>query len=405
MATFKATVMKNKMRADKTWKVFIRLIHNKKVRYIPTEMYITKNQLTTSFKIKDAHILAICDEFILEYRRKINSLALNLYTYNIDGIVAYLVKKNTNSNILSFSSYFEEWKNKHKNLKGIKNYVAAFNSFTSFIGRKEIAVNDVNVRNLQAFVDSLTDKPRAASLYSSAITHIFNDMRDEYNDEDTDTILIKHSLRKFTPPKQTPAKQRGLNATIIRKIFSLPYISETDNVHSLCVRDLALDCFKLSFCLMGINAVDMYNATEFDGEYITYYRTKTKDRRADKAKMVVRVHPLIRKIFERFKGEKQVFSFSERYSSIISFERAINIGLKQIGSEVGVEQLQFYAARHSVATIAYNEVGIPMSVVDEMLCHKGTDMQITKLYIKKDYTHINDANSKLLEWMFGNNGI
>ena len=39
---------------------------------------------------------------------------------------------------------------------------------------------------------------------------------------------------------------------------------------------------------MGMNSADLYNATEFDGEYITYYRTKTKDRRNDNAKMIVR---------------------------------------------------------------------------------------------------------------------
>ena len=38
--------------------------------------------------------------------------------------------------------------------------------------------------------------------------------------------------------------------------------------------------------------------------------------------------------------------------------RSINIGLKGIGRELGIGNLQFYSARHSMATIAINKVGI-----------------------------------------------
>jgi hypothetical protein len=51
---------------------------------------------------------------------------------------------------------------------------------------------------------------------------------------------------------------------------------------------------------MGINSVDLYNATELKGNKLVYYRTKTKDRRLDKAKMEVilpdMVFPIIEKV-------------------------------------------------------------------------------------------------------------
>ena len=34
---------------------------------------------------------------------------------------------------------------------------------------------------------------------------------------------------------------------------------------STCRYNLAKDCFILSFCLMGINSADLYNATEMKG--------------------------------------------------------------------------------------------------------------------------------------------
>ena len=82
-----------------------------------------------------------------------------------------------------------------------------------------------------------------------------------------------------------------------------------------------------------------------------------------------------------------------------SFNRAINIGLKDIGKEIGIERLQFYAARHSMATIAVNDVKISKYIVNDMLNHTDQSLRITELYIKKDFSHINEANVKLLDYV------
>lgn len=167
-----------------------------------------------------------------------------------------------------------------------------------------------------------------------------------------------------------------------------------------CRRDLALDCFKLSFCLLGMNSADLYNVADYDGEYITYFRTKTKDRRNDQAKMVVRVHPFIKPLVEKYQGKERVFNFSERFSSMTDLNRSINIGLKEIGEEVGIENLQFYSARHSMASIAANEADIDRWTVNLMLNHTDQSMRVTELYIKRDFTPINEANFKLLGYVF-----
>ena len=89
---------------------------------------------------------------------------------------------------------------------------------------------------------------------------------------------------------------------------------------------MAKDCFILSFCLMGMNSADLYSATEFDGKYITYHRTKTKDRRHDQAKMIVEIYPIIKDLVNKYRGKDRVFNFYERFSSMADLNRAINIG-------------------------------------------------------------------------------
>ena len=75
--------------------------------------------------------------------------------------------------------------------------------------------------------------------------------------------------------------------------------------------------------------------------------------------------------------------------------------LKEIGQELGIENLQFYTARHSFASISANEVKIDRWTVNLMLNHTDQSMRVTELYIKRDFTPINEANFKLLEYIFG----
>lgn len=399
MATFKATIFKERMREDKTWSVFIRFTHNRKVRYIPTSLCVLRRDLTESYKFKNQTIINKCDEIIFAYRKKLLSIDLSLSDWDIDTIVRFLQRKEQDRTLVSFTAYFEDvWYKAHTELKGLQNYNTAVNSFQNFIGHDNILSNEVTVKALGGFCEYLRGKERAQSLYCASIVRIFNDMRNYYNDEDNGIVVIKNSLSRFKVPKQNVAEQRALSLEEIRKIFTLPY--NNIKVKGVSSRhDLALDCFKLSFCLMGMNSVDLYSATEYDGNRIIYNRTKTADRRNDKARMEVYVHPFIKPLIEKYRGQKTVFNFCDRFSSRVDFNRALNIGLKEIGKEIGADGLQFYAARHSFATIAVNDVGIPIYIVNDMLCHVDTSMRITMLYVKKDFKPMNKANFEVLDFV------
>ena len=385
------------MRSDKTWSVHIRFTHTNKTRYIPTTMYITKKDITASFKIKNANILDRCNDIIKEYRNRLSELSLEFNDIDIDTIVSYIRQKKENKGV-SFTEFAAKWI-EESTIKGIKNYKTALNALCSFVGRDNILCEEINVKTMKAFENALKDRQRAQSLYPNCIKTIFNAAREYYNDEDNDIIRIKHSLDRYKPVEQNIAEKRALDVETIRRIFALPY----DNIKvkgKSSRHDLALDCFRLSFCLMGMNSADLFNATEIDGNTIVYDRMKTKDRRRDKAEIQVEITDYIKPLIEKYKGKERVFNFYERFATMESFNRAINIGLKDIGKEIGIERLQFYAARHSMATIAYNCVHVPKYIVDEMLNHVNGSLRMVDVYVKRDFTQINEANTKLLEFIF-----
>ena len=50
-----------------------------------------------------------------------------------------------------------------------------------------------------------------------------------------------------------------------------------------------------------MNSADLYNCSILKDDVITYFHTKTKDRRHDRAKMMVRVPAIIKPMMEKYK--------------------------------------------------------------------------------------------------------
>ena len=395
MATFKIQIRKDRQCGDKSFIVFIRFTHKRRTTYLPTTMVAEKKDLTSSFKIKNQRILDRGEELIRAYRKKLETFYLEINDMPFEKIVERLREKDHGGSI-NFVSYARTWLAQNEKKKGIKNYATALNAFCRFMGRNIIYCNEFSEQLMRDFEAYLEGKPRAISLYTSAILKIYNDAREHYNDYDNGNIRIKASLRRYIPPKQNVAVKRALTVDNIRAIMNLTVEKGTRT-------ELARDCYIMSFCLMGMNAIDLYSVTDYDGKRLTYNRTKTRDRRSDNALMVVDVPDIIRPIMNKYMTsckDDHVFNFSARYTKYEDFNRALNIGLKDTARSIGLDNIQFYSARHSMATIAANDVRIPIYVVNDMLCHVDERMRVTNLYIKKDFTYINEANAQLIDYVF-----
>ena len=306
-------------------------------------------------------------------------------------------------------------------VKGKRNYQTALNAFIAFLGMDKLNTNQVTKLLMMEFMEYLHKKRakqvaelqkkgkripsnRMVSLYTSSIRHLFNEAKKKYNDYDRNLIRIPNSpFENLVIPKQEATRKRALSAELIKKIWELPYIINANGRERLCPFNLAKDCFILSFCLIGMNSADLYNCTEMEDGSITYYRTKTTDRRLDKAKMKVDVLPVLLPLMKKYEDytQKKVFCFYHLYSTFKNFNRAINLGLKQIGKILKVDDLEYYAARHSWATLAVNKVGIDKYTVHAALNHIDEAMKVTDIYIERDFKIENEANKKVVEYVFG----
>lgn len=421
MLTIKAEIKKQEQKLDGTYNVKLRFTLDRKVKRLSTSLFVTNKELTKDLKIKQtSSIRQEVDSLIRSYQEKCAKLQIELNHYTLDEVMDYLDGERQRQQTIDFIKFSREWI-ASTTIKGAPNYTSALNALIRFIGKEELDVNLITLdflENFKAFLnkecEARTKKlmaqgkrvpsNRSLSLYLVSIKKLFNQAKKKYNKKEKNLILISNSpFVDFEIPKQEVTRKRAIPADIIKRIWKLPYKDMKKGYKATCRYNLAKDCFILSFCLMGINSTDLYNATEMKNNTITYYRTKTKDRRLDNAKMVVDVPQIILPLIEKYKDKtgKRLFNFYQYYADEKGFNKAINYGLKEIGATLEVDDLEYYAARHSWATIALNKVGIDKYVVHAALNHIDDSMKVTDIYIERDFVNENKANAKVVRYVFG----
>jgi integrase len=199
----------------------------------------------------------------------------------------------------------------------------------------------------------------------------------------------------------------------VRKLFAL---EDSHDCHRGVNRfNFARDMFMLSFGLVGMNEADLFNCADYRDGRITYERKKVMNRRSDRGEISIRVEPEILPLLEKYRDPsgKRVFRFYKMYANEGTFCAAINgirrkgkkgampTGLKKIGDVIGADDLEFYAARHSWATIAVNDLDIDKYTVHTALNHVVQEMKVTGLYIRRDWSPIDRANRRVLDYVLG----
>ena len=421
MLTIKAEIKRSELKVDGTYNVKIRFTLDRKVKRLSTNLFVTQQDLTKSLKFKeDTSNKREIDRLVLYYREQCLKLQLDQNHYSLDEIIEFLNGEQEKQQTIDFIKFSREWI-ASTTIKGAPNYTTAINALVRFVGKEELDINLITLDFLEQFKafligerDARTKKlmqqgkrvtsNRTLSLYLVSIKKLFNEAKRKFNKKDKNLILIPNSpFEDFKIPKQEATRKRAIPADIIKKVWKLPYKDMKKGYKSTCRYNLAKDCFILSFCLMGINSADLYNATEMRGNTIIYNRTKTKARRLDGAKMMVDIPKIVQPLIDKYKDStgKRLFNFYQYYGDEKTFNKAINSGLKEIGAILEVDDLEYYAARHSWATIALNKVGIDKYIVHAALNHIDDSMKVTDIYIERDFVNENKANTKVVKYVFG----
>ncbi len=405
MATFKAEVYAHQKKADGTYNIKIRVTQNQRKKYLATPWYVTKDDLTRSLKLKNQKYIDLTDDLIRSYRAKCDLLGTSIKGMSVEEVVAYIEKPAEESWDLDIVEYTRQHISRLEETGhegNAQTYKIAINNLVKFVGREKVSIKEITVRFLKRWAEWIPTQGRvtkdfATHNYLSRIRAMHNRAKKEFNDEDAGIIRIPNSpFAHIDMPKQPVPEKRALTLDQMKRLVKLPY---KDSPYPNTNRyNFALDMFILSFALVGMNAVDLYNCTDCKDGRITYERTKTKNRRADRARISIKIQPEIQGLVDKYRDPtgKRVFKFYRMYSSMSTLHHALSYGLEKVAERIGVEELDFYAARHTWATIAQNDCNIDKWTVHTALNHVDDSTRITDTYIKKSWEPIDKANRKVL---------
>lgn len=396
MATFKTIL--GQLRADGTRNVKIRIVAGKSNTLVSTAMYVTSKQLTRSGQIKDYQVLDACNAIISKWRDTIVKLGSAASLLSAKDLAHILKNAEVDIFRLNFIEHIREVA-KTKRGQTSRNYCVMARSLERF--SRNLDVNDITPQLLKNYEQWLRDtgiSPGTITQYMTLVRSAHNAARLQYNDEEAGVTRIpRQPFTKYKIPQPPAPAPRGVDLETLQAIIDLE-----DESSAKSRRNLAHDCFVLSFALGGMNYADIYSLPydALKGDYIEYNRQKTREARVDNALYRVKVIDEIRPLLIRYRdpAKKRLFRFYSHYTTLNSFRESICFGMACIKKIVPYKRhYTFYAARHTYASLAYNVAKIDKYTVHELLNHSDKEMKITDRYIERDWQPLFDAHTKIVE--------
>jgi integrase len=406
----------------------IRMTHKRLHAYLKTEFYATAKQLDKEEKVKDKFLLKQLYSKIEEYEETIlKRLGNKVDLYTASELKDYLIKATAGGTdrTIDFVHFAKSYilKVRDKQKARARRMNTTLNALIDFWGREKIPIVEITSKALKGFEEYLL-KPHSITRtnqlgndvkserpplslagvrdYMTDLRVLFNRAKEEFNDDDKDEILILHyPFTRYKMPQTPDPEKRNLDIETVRRIINAADINMSGS-HGINRANLARDVFALSFFLVGMNTIDLYNADKLENGRLIYNRTKTRGRRKDDALISIRIEPEVMQLIEKYRDIKgiKVFSFHEMYSTYDTFNANVNKGLKHVAETLGIaDGLSTYYARHSWATIARNNCKISKDDIDLALNHVDEKKKVVDFYIAKDWSIIDDANRKVIDFL------
>ena len=399
MATLKATV-KSK-RKDGMYVVYIRFAHNRKVSYLRTSWMVNDKGLSRNKKdILDPYVIQQTSKLIDQYYNTLNRIDTQDWT--VKEIVDYIQKGKDG---ISFSDYARKHIEKMKargQERTSRDYKWALYNLEKFAGGNEVMFSQLTFSFLSRWIESLSQTARSKNKYPINIRQIHKAAMLEYNDEERGIQIITNPWPKITIPKEDTPNKRAISPNMLRRFFAVvPDFSRF--THPL--QELGQDVALISFCMCGINSIDLFYAkkSQYNNGIFHYNRRKTCKSRSDNAYFEIRVPQFIKPTFEKYLSKNiespWLFDFQDRLSTSDSFNANVNAGISQICKKVSPDfHASLYSFRHSWATIAQSGCGASLGDVDFALDHSTYKM--ARVYTKIDYSPAWELNEKVIDYLF-----
>ena len=247
-------------------------------------------------------------------------------------------------------------------------------------GARQLQFNDIDhdwLTSFDRYLVTYCPSVNSRSIHLRNIRTIFN-------------FALNHQLTTARYPfrqykiKSQPANPTPLTLEQLRLLWS-------HHPHNTA-QAYALDIWRLVFCLIGINLVDLANLQTISQGRINYTRQKTQRLYS------IKVEDCAKTLIQAHRGRNYLVDILEHYKDTHVATSMINRHLKDIASGLGLPPITTYTARYTWATLALS-IDTPIEVISQALGH-SYGQAVTLGYIVPDRRKVDDANKKVLQLLF-----
>lgn len=392
MVTLRIILDKRRHSEDEECQLKLRITQNRKSVYISLGFALRQSNFNEeTLKVTGVHnakeLTSLIEQRLIAARHLIiqlsnsgslDSLSAEEIKHKIEVAYGMVEEEETTNNIgvTDFNSFYAAQIEKKKAKQTKALYLQTLKEIDRFTHNTTLKFEDITKQWLEQFDSFLSIK--SPSLNARAI-HLRN-IRAVFNAAIDDELTTNYPFRKFKIRTETTRK-RSLTAETIREIA----FRKIDNENVAYARDM----FILSFLLIGINTIDLYNLKGIDSEgRISYKRAKT-NRQYD-----IKVEQEALEIIKRHRGINTLVDLADRWkANYRHFTEKADTWLKELHSDISM-----YWARHSWATIAA-ELDIPIETISAALGHSMGN-KVTAIYIDFNRRKIDEANRKVIDYVF-----
>lgn len=245
---------------------------------------------------------------------------------------------------------------------------------------KSKAFEDINkdwLRGFDTFLTKSSPSVNGRSIHFRNIRAVFRDAMDN-------ELTMSYPFRVFKIKSEQTA-----NRSLTIQELSVLFRYKTDERQRW-----AIDMFKLSLYLIGINVADLSTLKEVSSDGRIHYK------RAKTGKLYsIKVEPEAMAIINKYRGKTYLLDILDRYQSIHTFTMMFSKILQSIPC---FSELTSYWARHTWATIA-SELDIPVDVISHALGHSfSSGAKVTQVYINFNLSKVDVANRKVIDYIESN---
>lgn len=368
---------------DGKCKISIRITHDRKRRYYPTNLTLTASEydrIMTAKRRNDADAKTYNKIHSFEDKAIKAVETLPVFTFAMFEDI-YLNNRDASESVKAgFDKYIEELKQESR-IGTAVSYDNAIKSIESFkAGLKYADITKEFLKKYEKFMTDAGKSKTTVGIYLRSLRTIYN------------RAVIDKSLYPFGEGKKKYSIPAGKN---IKKALTFEEIKKIYQYEAPegSMRQMAKDYWIFIYLCNGINVKDFcfLKYKNIQGDTLEYKREKTKRSKKEERSIIVSLKPEAKAIIKKYgqssiNNDAYIFPYlhkgmtPERERRIYQqLTKIINKYMKLIAKELDInKEVTTYFARHSFATVLKNS-GASMEFISEALGH--TDMKTTTSYL------------------------